>query len=156
MLCIPRTEPALMLRYWGDQAEETARCFRGDWFLTGDYARRDTDGYIYFLGRKDDLINTFGYRVSPHEVERVLKEHPDVADAAVVGDEVAPGKILVVAHVIRRPQSAITSNMLLAYAGKRLAAYKAPRIVHFADHLPRTRNGKILRHALRTARSTSA
>ena len=91
MICIPRTDPALLLRYW-NQPEETAACFRGDWFLTGDYARRDADGYIWFLGRKDDLINSFGYRVSPHEVERVLKDHPDVADVAAVGEELANGQ----------------------------------------------------------------
>ena len=72
MLCIRRRDPGLMLRYW-NQPEETAACFHGDWFLTGDYARRDADGYVWFLGRRDDLINTFGYRVSPHEVERVLQ-----------------------------------------------------------------------------------
>lgn len=148
MLCIPRTDPALMLRYW-NQPDETARCFKGDWFLTGDYARRDADGYIYFLGRKDDLINTFGYRVSPHEVERVLKEHPHVADAAAVGEEVAPGKILVAAHVIRRPASALSCEALLHFAAERLASYKVPRVIHFTDHLPRTRNGKVLRRALR-------
>ncbi len=86
MLCIRRTDPGLMLRYW-NQPEETAACIRGDWFLTGDYARIDDDGYVWFLGRRDDLINTFGYRVSPHEVERVLKSHPDVADAAAVGGD---------------------------------------------------------------------
>ena len=78
-------------RYW-HQPDETAACFHGDWFLTGDYARRDEDGYVWFLGRRDDLINTFGYRVSPHEVERVLKVHPAVADAAAVGEEVGPEK----------------------------------------------------------------
>jgi acetyl-CoA synthetase len=147
MLCIPRRDPALMLRYW-NQPEETARCFHGDWFLTGDYARRDSDGYVYFHGRKDDLINTFGYRVSPHEVERVLKDHPEVADAAAVGEQVAPEKIVVAAYVIRRPASTISPEALIDYGQQRLAAYKAPRIVHFVGEFPRTRNGKILRQAL--------
>lgn len=149
MLCIPRSDPALMLRYWRNQAEENARSFSGEWFLTGDYARRDADGYIYFLGRKDDLINTFGYRVSPHEVERVLKEHPDVADAAVVGEEVAPGKVLVAAYVIAQPNRTLDDEALLAYSRARLASYKAPRVVHCVDRFPRTRNGKVLRAALR-------
>ena len=59
MLCIPRDDPGLMLGYW-NRPDETAACFHGEWFLTGDYARRDADGYLWFLGRRDDLINTFG------------------------------------------------------------------------------------------------
>lgn len=147
MICIPRSDPALMLGYW-NQPEETARGFHGEWFLTGDYARRDADGYFWFLGRKDDLIKSFGYRVSPHEVERVLKEHPEVADAAVTGEAVAPDKILVAAYVVPRPASTATPGALLAYARRHLASYKAPRVVYFVDELPRTRNGKVLRRAL--------
>jgi acyl-coenzyme A synthetase/AMP-(fatty) acid ligase len=149
MLCIQRDDPGLMLGYW-QQPEETAACFRGDWFLTGDYARRDEDGYIWFLGRRDDLINTFGYRVSPHEVERVLKEHPDVADAAAVGEVVGPEKILVAAYVVPRAPG-LAPATVLAYAREHLAAYKAPRLVYLVDDLPRTRNGKVQRRALRPA-----
>jgi len=148
MLCIPRSDPALLLRYW-NQPEETAACFRGDWFLTGDYAREDEDGYLWFLGRRDDLINTFGYRVSPHEVERVLKEHPAVADAAAVGEEVGPEKIVVAAYVVPRAGSAVTAADVLEEARRHLATYKAPRVVYLVDDLPRTRNGKVQRRALR-------
>jgi acyl-coenzyme A synthetase/AMP-(fatty) acid ligase len=147
MLCIPRDDPGLMLRYW-NRPEETAAAFHDGWFLTGDYARRDADGYIWFLGRKDDLINSFGYRISPHEVERVLKDHPDVADAAALGEEIASDKILVVAYVVPRPAAPITADALLTYGRQRLAAYKAPRIVYVVDELPRTRNGKLQRRAL--------
>jgi acyl-coenzyme A synthetase/AMP-(fatty) acid ligase len=150
MLCIPRSDPALLLRYW-NQPEETALCFRGDWFLTGDYARQDEDGYLWFLGRKDDLIKSFGYRVSPHEVERILKEHPDVADAAVAGEEVAPDKRLVVAYVIPRRPSRLTPDDIVAYARQHLASYKAPKIVYFVEDFPRTRNGKLQRHGLTPA-----
>jgi acetyl-CoA synthetase len=151
MLCIRRTDPGLMLRYW-NQPEETAACFRGEWFLTGDYARIDQDGYVWFLGRRDDLINTFGYRVSPHEVERVLKSHPDVADAAAAGETVGREKILVVAYVVPRAAT-LTADAVLAWAHERLASYKAPRIVYLVDDLPRTRNGKILRRELRPEHS---
>jgi acetyl-CoA synthetase len=147
MLCIHRTDPGLMLRYW-NQDEETAACFRGDWFLTGDYARRDAERYVWFLGRRDDLINTFGYRVSPHEVERVLKAHPEVADAAAVGETVGPEKTLVAAYVVPRTHG-LTADAVLAYARERLASYKAPRIVYLVEDLPRTRNGKVQRRALR-------
>jgi acyl-coenzyme A synthetase/AMP-(fatty) acid ligase len=146
MLCIPRGDPGLMLRYW-NQPEETAACFRGDWFLTGDYARRDTDGYVWFLGRRDDLINTFGYRVSPHEVERVLKSHPAVADAAVVGEVVGPEKTVVAAYVVPRDRDLLPED-LIRFAHDHVAAYKAPRQVYLVDELPRTRNGKVLRRAL--------
>ncbi len=150
MLCIPRTDPGLMLGYW-NQPEETAACFHGDWFLTGDYARRDADGYLWFLGRKDDLLKSFGYRISPHEVERVLKDHPEVADAAVTGEEIGPGKLLVVAYVVPRAGSGVAPDELLAYARRRLAPYKAPKVVYLVDDLPRTRNGKVLRRALTPA-----
>ena len=151
MLCIRRTDPGLMLGYW-NQPEETAACFRDDWFLTGDYARLDDDGYVWFLGRRDDLINTFGYRVSPHEVERVLKSHPEVADAAASGETVGAEKTLVVAYVVTR-SSALTAEAVLAWAHEHLASYKTPRIVYLVDDLPRTRNGKVLRRALRPERA---
>lgn len=147
MLCIPRSDPALLLRYW-NQPEETARCFRDDWFLTGDWARRDADGYLWFLGRRDDLINTFGYRVSPHEVDRVLSEHPGIAEAAAVGEDVGADKTLVTAYVVPRPEATLTPEAVLGWAREHLAAYKAPRIVYVVDALPRTRNGKVQRRAL--------
>jgi acyl-coenzyme A synthetase/AMP-(fatty) acid ligase len=154
MICIPRRDPGLMLGYW-NQPEETARCFHGEWFLTGDYARRDADGYLWFLGRKDDLINTFGYRVSPFEVERVLKMHPDVEEVAVVGEEVGPGKVVVAAYVIARAGATFTTDAVLAFAREHLASYKAPRIVYLVDDFPRTRNGKVLRRGLAPALARS-
>ncbi len=153
MMCIPRTDPALMLGYW-NQPEETERCFHGEWFLTGDYARRDEDGYIWFLGRKDDLIKSFGYRVSPHEVDRVLKEHSGVADAATVGEIIGPDKMIVVSYVVPRPDATIAPDDLVAYGRKHLATYKAPKVVYFVDDLPRTRNGKVLRRALSPQHAT--
>lgn len=150
MLCIPKDDPGLMLRYW-NQRQETAACFHGDWFLTGDYARRDAEGYLWFRGRKDDLIKSFGYRVSPHEVERVLKDHPEVADAAATAEEISAGKLLVVAYVVPCPGSTISADEIVAYGRQRLASYKAPKIVYLVDELPRTRNGKILRRALTPA-----
>lgn len=148
MLCIRRDDPGLLLRYW-NRPEETAAAFHGEWFLTGDYARLDADGYLWFLGRRDDLINTFGYRVSPHEVERVLKDHPGIADCAAIGEEVAPTKIVVAAYVVPRADSKLQREDVIAYARRHLASYKSPRVVHLVEELPRTRNGKVLRRALR-------
>lgn len=157
MICIPADDPGLFMRYW-NLPEETAKSFKGSWFLTGDYARLDADGYIWFLGRKDDIINTFGYRVSPHEIERVMKNHPQVADCAATGEELSRDKVLVAAYVILQPGSAATADELAAYAREHLAAYKAPKIVYLVTDFPRTKNGKVMRQhlvpSLAVARST--
>ena len=156
MICVPASDPGLFLSYW-NLPEETARLKHDGWFFTGDYARYDEDGYIWFLGRKDDIIKSFGYRVSPYEVERVMKSHPAVADCACVGEEPEKDKLLVVAYVIVQPGADVTPDELLAFGKEHLAAYKAPKAVYIATDFPRTKNGKILRRdinpALTTARS---
>jgi acyl-coenzyme A synthetase/AMP-(fatty) acid ligase len=148
MICIPESDPGLFLRYW-NLPEETAKLRHDGWFFTGDYARYDADGYIWFLGRKDDIIKSFGYRVSPYEIERVLKSHPAVADCACVGEEAGRDKLLVVAYVIAHAGAAVTPDELAAYGREHLAAYKAPKVVYLAKDFPRTRNGKILRREIR-------
>ncbi len=158
MICVPDTDPGLFLEYW-QLPEETAKLKRDGWFLTGDYARYDDDGYLWFLGRKDDIIKSFGYRVSPYEIERVLKSHPDVADCAAVGESVGKDKLLVVAYVILQPGATSTADDLYAFGKQHLAAYKAPKVVYLANDFPRTKNGKILRReigpTLAVARSES-
>lgn len=154
-IAIGEADPGLFLRYW-NQPEETARLRRGGWFLTGDYAWRDEDGYYWFLGRRDDIIKSFGYRVSPFEVERVLKDHPAVADCAVVGEEVGPDKVIVAAYVIPAAAQQADADEIMRYAAQHLASYKCPRAVHFVSDLPRTANGKVLRRALRQARAASS
>ena len=108
----------------------------------------DADGYIWFLGRKDDIIKSFGFRVSPYEVERVLKSHPDVADCACVAEEIEKDKVLVVAYAILQPNSKVSPDDLHAFGKKHLAAYKAPKVVYITDQFPRTKNGKILRRSV--------
>jgi acyl-coenzyme A synthetase/AMP-(fatty) acid ligase len=147
-IAIAEDDPGLFLRYW-NQPEETARLRRGGWFLTGDYARRDADGYFWFMGRRDDIIKSFGYRVSPFEVERVLKDHPAVADCAVVGEPVGPDKTIIAAYVLPAPGQSVDAGAIMAYAAQHLASYKCPRAVHIVAELPRTSNGKVLRRALR-------
>jgi acyl-coenzyme A synthetase/AMP-(fatty) acid ligase len=158
MIAIPADDPGLFLRYW-NLPEETAKVMRGGWFLTGDYARFDEDGYIWFLGRKDDIINSFGYRVSPHEIERVMKTHPDIADCAATGEELAADKVLVVAYVVLHPGATASADDLAAFAREHLATYKAPKIVYLVADFPRTKNGKIIRKqlapTLATARSSN-
>jgi len=148
MICIPESDPGLFLRYW-NLPEETAKLRHDGWFFTGDYARYDADGYLWFLGRKDDIIKSFGYRVSPYEVERVLKSHPAVADCACVGEEAGRDRLLVVAYVIAHAGSKVTPDELAAFGREHLAAYKAPKVVYLAKDFPRTRNGKILRREIR-------
>jgi acyl-coenzyme A synthetase/AMP-(fatty) acid ligase len=147
MISIPASDPGLFIEYWR-QPDETARLKRDGWFFTGDYARIDEDGYLWFLGRKDDIIKSFGYRVSPYEVERVLKGHPAVGDCACVAENAGADKTLVVAYVIPHPGATATPDDLAAFARQHLAAYKAPRTVYFAREFPRTANGKIRRREI--------
>jgi acyl-coenzyme A synthetase/AMP-(fatty) acid ligase len=147
MICVPEGDPGLFLKYW-NLPEETAKLKHDGWFFTGDYARYDKDGYIWFLGRKDDIIKSFGYRVSPYEIERVLKSHSGVADCAAVAEEIETDKVLVVAYIIPRPCTEATPDELLAFGKEHLASYKAPKTVYFAKEFPRTKNGKILRRQI--------
>ncbi len=144
MISVPLDDPGIFLEYW-NLPEETAKYKHDGYFFTGDYAKYDADGYIWFLGRKDDIIKSFGYRVSPYEIERVYKGHPDVADCAVIGEALEKDKVLVACYVILKPNSMTTADELAAFGKQHLAAYKAPKTVYLAHDFPRTKNGKILR-----------
>ena len=147
MICIREDDPGLFLEYWS-LPDETAKARHDGWFYTGDYARQDEQGYIWFLGRKDDIINTFGFRVSPHEVERVFKAHPGIADCVAIGEEVGTDKTLVSICVITEPNSKLSEQELIEFGLENLAKYKAPKKVHFMQQYPRTKNGKVLRKQL--------
>ncbi|MGP1717865.1 MAG: acyl-CoA synthetase [Methylophilus sp.] len=144
MICVPEADPGLFLSYW-NLPEESAKYKHDGYFFTGDYAKYDADGYIWFLGRKDDIIKSFGYRVSPYEIERVYKGHPGVADCAAIGEEIEKDKLLVVIYVIPKPESQVQADELIAFGKQHLAAYKTPKTVYLAKEFPRTKNGKILR-----------
>ncbi len=147
MICIPDSDPGLFLKYWNLE-EETREARHDGWFFTGDYARRDAEGYIWFLGRRDDIINTFGYRVSPHEIERVMKTHPAVADCVALGETIGKDKTLVSLCVIPFADVAVSEEDLLTFASENLAKYKAPKKIYFMDNFPRTKNGKVIRKQL--------
>lgn len=147
MIAIPLDDPGLFLEYWR-LPEENAKQRRDGLFLTGDFAWEDEQGYIWFMGRKDDVIKSFGYRVSPHEIERVMKSHPAVADCVTLGQVLDASKTLVVSCVIRRPGVETSEQELLAFAQKELAGYKVPKRIFFFDEFPRTKNGKVLRKQL--------
>jgi acetyl-CoA synthetase len=144
MICIPDSDPGLFLEYW-QLGEQTKLAKHSGWFFTGDYAKRDSDGYIWFLGRRDDIINTFGYRVSPHEVERVMATHPAIAECVALAEEIAKDKTLISLCVILRAESHADEKELLAFAADNLAKYKSPKKVYFMDNFPRTKNGKVIR-----------
>ncbi len=144
MIAIPEGDPGLFLRYW-NLPEETTKLRHDGYFFTGDHARIDADGYWWFLGRRDDIIKSFGYRVSPYEVERVMKSHAAVADCACVGETIGPDKLIVVAYVILQANQTTSADQLLQWCQTQIAPYKAPKRVYIANALPRTKNGKILR-----------
>ncbi|MEE4378868.1 MAG: AMP-binding protein [Candidatus Competibacteraceae bacterium] len=147
LLAVHRSDPGMMLGYWNRPDEEDL-VFRGEWFLGGDLAHFDSDGYLYYHGRNDDLMNAMGYRVSPLEVEHCLSQHPAVAEVAVTELTVRDDVSVIAAFVVPRDADEIDAAPLLAHAHDHLAAYKCPREIIFVDALPRTANGKILRREL--------
>ena len=147
LLAVHRSDPGLMLGYWNRPAEEAA-AFRGEWFIGGDLAEFDADGFVWHRGRNDDIMNAFGYRVSPLEVEKVLSAHPDVADVAVAERKVAEGVSVITAFVVPMPGSAPEEAALLAHCAEHLAAYKCPRKVVFVSEIAHTPNGKVSRRML--------
>jgi acetyl-CoA synthetase len=143
--------PSMFRGYLGEE-DRYRRCFAGGWYLTGDLARRDKDGYFWFIGRADDVIKSSGHLIGPFEVESSLLEHPAVAEAAVIGkpDPVA-GEIVKAFVCLKNgfvADDAIRME-LLAFARRRLGAAVAPKEIAFEQHLPRTRSGKIMRRLLR-------
>ncbi len=143
--------PSMMRAYLG-QPERYARAFAGGWYLTGDLAMRDVDGYFWFVGRADDLIKSSGHLIGPFEVESALIEHPAVAEAAVIGvpDETA-GEVVKAFVTLKAgfaPDEAL-EHELRGHARRRLGPAVAPREIVFRESLPRTRSGKIMRRLLR-------
>ena len=143
--------PSVMRGYLHEE-ERFKKCFADGWYLSGDLATRDTDGYYWFVGRKDDLIKTAGHLIGPFEVESALIEHPAVAEAAVIGvpDETA-GEI-VKAYATLNPGYEPGEGLerdVRAHARKRLGAAVAPRVILFRKTLPKTRSGKIMRRLLK-------
>ncbi len=141
-----------MFRGYLNAPERYDQCFAEGWYLTGDLVRRDADGYLWFVGRGDDVIKTSGHLIGPFEVESVLLEHPAVAEAGVIGvpDPVA-GEVIkaFVLLVPGFPESDALRRELVAHARRRLGASVAPREIVFSESLPHTRSGKIMRRLLR-------
>jgi acyl-coenzyme A synthetase/AMP-(fatty) acid ligase len=147
----PQRPVGLFREYWRDP-ERTAQVFRNGWYLTGDRGTVDEDGYIWFVGRADDVIISAAYRIGPFEVESALIEHPAVVEAAVVGKPDAQRGQIVKAYLILAPgweESDALVDELKAHCRRVTAPYKYPREIEFVSDLPKTISGKIRRVELR-------
>ena len=141
----------MMRAYLNEQARYD-KCFLGGWYLSGDLAMRDEDGYFWFVGRADDLIKTSGHLVGPFEVESTLIEHPAVAEAGVIGLPDQTAGEIVKAYVTLNPgftAGEALERELRGHARKRLGPAVSPRAVVFRETLPKTRSGKIMRRLLK-------
>jgi acetyl-CoA synthetase len=143
--------PVMFLGYW-KKPEATKEKYAGDWYLTGDMAQKDEDGYFWFVGREDDLITSAGYRIGPGEIEDCLIKHSAVAMVAVVGSPDEIRTEIVKAFIVLK--TGITADQGLeddikSFVRNRLAAHEYPREIEFADKLPMTATGKIIRNELR-------
>ncbi|MCS6264408.1 MAG: acetate--CoA ligase [Nitrospira sp.] len=143
--------PSMFRGYW-NEPERYKKCFASGWYLTGDVAKKDADGYFWFVGRADDVIKTSGHLIGPFEVESVLIEHKAVAEAAVIGKPDPVAMEIVKAFVSLKDgyeASDALRRELLGFARTRLGAAVAPKEIAFLPTLPKTRSGKIMRRLLK-------
>ena len=143
--------PSMFRTYWNNSEMYNSR-FRKGWYITGDRARTDEDGYFWFVGRTDDAINTAGHLVGPFEVESILIEHPAVAEAGVIGKPDPIAMEVVKAFVALKDGYEPSEKLrreIMGFARKKLAAMVAPREIEFISSLPKTRSGKIMRRLLK-------
>lgn len=150
-LALRKGWPSMMRGYLNEE-ERYRKCFVGDWYLTGDLAKRDADGYFWFVGRADDVIKSAGHLIGPFEVESALMEHPAVAEAGVIGKPDPTIGEVVKAFVALKPgnePSEALRKELLGHARKRLGPAVAPKEIDFRANLPKTRSGKIMRRLLK-------
>jgi acetyl-CoA synthetase len=150
-VAVKRPDPVMFLEYWKNP-DATQEKYIGDWCLTGDLAKKGEDSYFWFVGRKDDVITSAGYRIGPAEIENCLLKHPAVGMAAVVGcpDEVRTE--IVKAFVVPKPD--VTPEPKLVediknFVKVHLAAHEYPREIEFVEELPMTATGKIMRKDLK-------
>lgn len=143
--------PSMFRTYLHEEARYE-KCFHGEWYVTGDLAYRDADGYFWFVGRADDIIKTSGHMVGPFEVESTLMEHPAVGEAAVIGKPEPTIGELVKGFVVLKPGQIPDDALkldIIGFARKKMGAAVAPKEIAFVTSLPKTRSGKILRRLLK-------
>ena len=151
LLVLKKGWPSMFTTYWQERTRYE-KCFHGDWYITGDLAQRDGDGYFWFIGRSDDMIKTSGHLVGPFEVERVLMQHDKVSEAAIIGKPEPIIGELIKGFVVLKPgaiPTEILKNEILAFGRRHLGPTIAPRQIEFIQGLPKTRSGKILRRLLK-------
>jgi acetyl-CoA synthetase len=150
-IAVLRPDPVMFLGYW-NQPEATAAKFVGDWMTTGDQGMRDADGYVFFVGRDDDLITSSGYRIGPSEIEDCLVGHPAVALAAVVGKPDPMRTEIVKAFIKVKPgvePSDRLAEEIRSHVRNRLSAHEYPREIDFVAEIPLTTTGKVIRRFFR-------
>src|SRR3981081_970790 len=143
--------PCTMIEYWKNP-EATAKKYAGEFLLTGDLGRQDADGYFWYVSREDDVITSAGYRIGPSEIEHPALKHPAVALSAVVGIPDPIRTEAIKAWIVLRPGFAPSDALareIQDFVKVQLAAHEYPRYVQFADSLPMTATGKVLRRELR-------
>lgn len=140
--------PQVMAGYYHDP-QATRYALVDGWLRTGDLAKYDDDGYVYIVDRLKELIKTKGFQIAPAEIEHVLVGHPDILDAAVVGEPHKEFGEVPVAYVVLKEEAKLTPDEIIAYAGAGLAKYKRLARVTFIDVIPRSASGKILRRMLK-------
>jgi long-chain acyl-CoA synthetase len=140
--------PQVMRGYWG-RPEETAGTLRNNWLFTGDIASMDEEGYFFIVDRKKDLIISGGYNIYPREIDEVLYEHPQVADAVCVGVPHKTRGEIIKAYIVPKPDQEIEKKEIVAFCRQKLANYKVPKQIEFRKELPKTIVGKVLRRVLR-------
>jgi acetyl-CoA synthetase len=141
----------MFLEYW-KSPEATRAKFSGEWCLTGDLAKQDKDGYLWFIGRKDDVITTAGYRVGPTEIEECLMKHPAVSMVAVVGSPDEVRTEIIKAFIVLKEEEVPSPDIedeIKKFVKVRLAAHEYPRKIEFVNELPMTATGKIKRKDLK-------
>ncbi|MEN2282828.1 acetate--CoA ligase [Algoriphagus sp. SE2] len=150
-LVLKKGFPSLFRGYLHED-ERYRKCFKGDWYISGDLAKTDKDGYFWFIGRADDIIKTSGHMVGPFEVESTLMKHPAVVEAAVIGKPEPSIGELVKAFVVLKEGFEPTDEMrqeLIGFARKTMGPAVAPKEISFIESLPKTKSGKILRRLLK-------
>ena len=150
-VAIRRPDPVMFLEYWKNQAATEAK-YIGDWCLTGDLAKQDEDGHFWFVGRKDDVITSAGYRIGPAEIEDCIMKHPAVGMVAVVGSPDEVRTEIVKAFIVLKAGFAARDDVaadIKEFVKVRLAAHEYPREIEFVAELPMTATGKIMRKDLK-------
>nr|AOE43156.1 putative acetyl-CoA synthetase [Acytostelium leptosomum] len=150
-IALKTPDPVVFLRYWNNE-KATQKKYIGQWLLTGDLGKVDNDGYMWYVGRDDDIINSSGYRIGPSEIEHCLLRHDSVAMCGVVGvpDEIR-GEI-VKAYIVLKENVQVSEALRVEiqdHVKTNLAAYEYPRQIEFISSLPMTTTGKIIRKELR-------